>query len=126
MQPFFLPEIYIEKVENVENIAKELINIGLMAKTENPNAGVLISEIPIRKDYFDKRRGEVNDLLRKSLPKSLNIVSHENFTHDMLYGRKHIKENSIHHLVRNVKNKVRELVTLENKININNDVGEKI
>ena len=81
----------IEKIGNIENVAKDLVNLGNLAKMQNPNAKVILSEIPIRKDYLNERRIEVNNLLRKSLPESINIVFHDNITADMLYDKNILK-----------------------------------
>ena len=100
----------IETCKNIDDTIKEIIDLGLLAKKENPNAEIVISEIPVRKDFLNERRSEVNSRLRVSLPESLEIISHDNLTKDMLYDKKHIKEDSIHHLIRNMKNKLRKIL----------------
>ena len=102
----------IEKIDCIENTTKELINLGILAKRENPKADIILSEIPIRNDYLNERRLEVNNLLKKSIPESLHIIQHQNVTRDMLYDKKHIKENCIQHIVRNMKDKLRELLRI--------------
>ena len=107
----------IEKVENTDDITKNLVNLGNFAKMTNPGAEVVISEIPVRNDYINERRSIVNNLLKRSLPESLNLVVHENVTTDMLYDKKHIKQNCINFVVKNMKNKLRELITYKKDSN---------
>ena len=76
----------------------------------NTGAEVIISEIPVRKDYLNEHRCEFNDLLKKSMPESIHFVQHRNVTREMLYDKKHIKEYCIQNIVRNMKDKLRELI----------------
>ena len=89
---------------------KELVNLGILAKQLNTGAEVIISEIPVRKDYLNEHRCEFNDLLKKSMPESIHFVQHRNVTREMLYDKKHIKEHCIQNIVRNMKDKLRELI----------------
>ena len=100
----------IERIESLDNIAKDIINLGKLAKQSNPNANIIISEIPIRGDYINEKRLAVNDLMEKGMPESIYYVKHNNITKEMLVDKKHIKENYIHNIVRNMKNMLRKIL----------------
>ena len=101
----------IEKIESVEKVANGIISVGKLAKNLNPNANIIISEIPVRNDYLNKHRIEVNEFMEKCMPESIYFLNHRNVTRDMLSDKKHIKENCIHNMVRNMKNILRKILS---------------
>ena len=109
----------IERMESIDDTAKDIINVGKMAKESNPNANIIISEIPVRNDFFNQNRIEVNNLMEKSMPESIIYVKHDNIKKEMLVDKKHISERYIHNLVRNMKNKLREILKIKGMTNIN-------
>ena len=115
----------IKKLENIDDTAKEIINLGMLAKKENPHAEIIISEILVRGDFLNEKIIELNNLLEKSLPESLNIIKHRNITRDILFDKIHVKENFIQHIIRNMKDKLRELITY-NKINWQNEKKDQL
>lgn len=100
----------IEKIESVDNIARHIIDLGKLAKHSNPNATIIISEIPVRGDYLNEHRLAVNDLMEKGMPESIEYVKHHNITKEMLADKKHIKENYMHIVIRNMKNMLRKIL----------------
>ena len=78
----------IEKIESVEKVANDIISIGKLAKNLNPNANIIISEIPVRNDYLNEHRIEVNELMEKCMPESRDFLNHRNITKDMLSEKK--------------------------------------
>ena len=109
----------MESISILYDTAKDIINVGKMAKESNPNANIIISEIPIRNDFFNQNRIEVNNLMEKSMPESIIYVKHDNIKKEMLVDKKHISERYIHNLVRNMKNKLREILKIKGMTNIN-------
>ena len=109
----------MESISILYDTAKDIINVGKMAKESNPNANIIISEIPVRNDFFNQNRIEVNNLMEKSMPESIIYVKHDNIKKEMLVDKKHISERYIHNLVRNMKNKLREILKIKGMTNIN-------
>ena len=97
----------IEKPTNIDDISNNLINLAKTLQKQYPHAKIYLSEIPIRKDFYDQRRVEVNKFLRKSLPESIDYISHKNITQEMLYDNKHIKRDCIRLMVKNMKDSLR-------------------
>ena len=102
----------IEKMDSVDDMARNIIQVGKLAKESNPNASIMVSEIPIRKDYLNQHRMAVNNLMEKCMPESLFYIKHQNVTKEMLVDKKHISEKYIHNIVRNMKDKLREILRL--------------
>ena len=100
----------IEKIECVDNVANQIIELGKLAKKLNPDTNIMVSEIPIRGDYLNENRMAVNEFMKKAMPESINLVKHQNLTKEMLVDKKHFKENKIHNIVRNMKDALRQIL----------------
>ena len=121
----------LENTQNIEDISRDLINLGSSLQRDYPDANVFISEVLVRSDFLNGKIIELNKLLERNMPESLFFIRHRNIKKEMLDDKKHIKKNFIQVLVGNLKHKLRETLKIVNKqtaiINNNMEIsGEKV
>ena len=99
-----------ETSSNATEISKGIINVAKDIKRKYFNAMIFVSQIPPRNDTRNWVCQNVNNLLKNSLPESLQLIDNSNMSINMLYDKKHIAKEDIGRLVYNMKKAIRNSI----------------
>ena len=110
----------VEKVNIASEISKDMIKLGVRLKTLYPSKEIFISQLPPGNIRLNRLTQNINDLLKNSLPESLNLVDNSLIPITVQCDKKHIKKDSIGILVYNMKKAIRST------FDIGDDRGKEI
>ena len=98
----------VETKKSAEQIANEIIQVAGKLR-DRSNASTYVSSLPPRNDYLNNKGLQVNHYLKLRMPESVQFIDNMNMDVDDLVDgdRKHIKEQSVRKLVKNMKDAIR-------------------
>ena len=99
---------------NPEEIYKTLVNIAEDLNKEYKDTNVYLSQLPPRNDNKNNKIKQLNQLLSEGTPETIHVIKHENLRIEHLHDQKHIKKNCLGLLVKNIKDKLKEVMWGEN------------
>ena len=102
-------------------VAQNIIKGAEIIKERNNQSQVYISQLPPRKNKLKKQTADMNSVLVTNIPESMHLIMQDTIEQQHMYDDKHVKKDSIKLVIRNMKNKMREVMEIVPKIRDSRD-----